>query len=403
MRISIIVHGRFWAFDLAREFEKAGHLHQLITTHPRFMARRFGIPAEKVVSLVGFEAGRRLFRKVIKNEAANNWLETFISRTFARQAAQLLEPCDVLLAWSSVGTPAFKKAHAWGTLCISERGSSHILEQGHLLKEEYALQGFPWVEWTQAKRQLELDDYHYADVIDVPSIFAKKSFIRHNVPENRLLHVPYGADLSHFYAKPPPAEKPFRILFVGTLSLRKGVGYLERAFLEADLPDSELWFVGPAAEETPRLLTSKDSRIRVLGSFPEAELADIYAQGDVFVMPSIEDGFGLVLAQALACGLPIIATTNTGAEDLLTMSEGEALQLGDDILQYPAGFIVPIRRPDCIAFCIRKLQQNPELLTAMRAQALQIATKEFGWSHRAAEQLQHYERLLNQKRATSPA
>jgi glycosyltransferase involved in cell wall biosynthesis len=129
-------------------------------------------------------------------------------------------------------------------------------------------------------------------------------------------------------------------------------------------------------------------------------LVDIYAQCDVFVMPSIEDGFGLVLAQALACGLPIIATTNTGAEDLLTMSEGEVLQLEDDILQYPSGFIVPIRRPDCIAFCIRKLQQNPPLLASMRAQALQIATKDFGWSHRAAEQIHHYERLLAQKRAT---
>lgn len=395
MRISIIVHGRFHAFDLAREFERLGYLHQLITTYPRSVTAQFGVPTRKVSSLIGYEIVRRGFSKLIINQHFNNYIETLISKAFAWQAAKLLNPCDVIIAWSSVGSPSFKKASSWGALCVCERGSSHILTQEQLLKEEYQAQELPWAEWTDSKVKLELDDYKNSQIITLPSQFAKDSFIQHGFSEDRLVHVPYGVSLSNFQSTSLDVNLPFRVLFVGSLSLRKGVGYLEEAFLKSDLPNSELWFVGPTTNETNTILKSHDSRISILGPFPQGELVKVYNQSTVFVIPSIEEGLAMVQAQALACGLPLICTTNTGGEDLLRLSKAEPTLIDMDIRQYPAGFVVPIRRPDKIAFCLQLLYNKPHLLTSMREEATKIHKSQLDWSFRANELATIYSSLMS--------
>jgi glycosyltransferase involved in cell wall biosynthesis len=382
VRISIIVPGRWHAFDLARELSRLGHLQQLITSYPRRIVHKYGVPDQTIVSLPATELVRRAaWRLPVKGRmdaATSRWLLT----TFARQAARRLDPCDVVVAWSGVGKPAFEKAAAWGALRVCERGSSHIMEQEDILAEEHRLQGLPWADWGPVGRELDLNDYAAADIVSIPSLFVKRSFLKQGFPEDRLLHSPYGVELNQFRPGPGSGSIP-RVAYAGSLGVRKGVGYLTEGFRLAGLPRSELWLIGGKTTETPRLLGNLDDRIRLWGHVPQPQLAELYGQCSAFVLPSVEEGLALVQAQALACGLPLICTTNTGGEDLLRMSLGagmEAEALRGDILRYPAGYLVPIRRPDSIAGALHDLYMRPGRLAGMRAAALTAAAQALTWT-----------------------
>ncbi|MGC1678254.1 MAG: glycosyltransferase family 4 protein, partial [Candidatus Binataceae bacterium] len=95
-------------------------------------------------------------------------------------------------------------------------------------------------------------------------------------------------------------------------------------------------------------------------------LAEQYSQASVLVLPSLEEGLALVQAQAMACGVPVIATTNAGAEDLFT----------DGV----EGFVVPIRDPDAIASKLVYLYEHPEARDAMGAAALARVRELGGWN-----------------------
>jgi glycosyltransferase involved in cell wall biosynthesis len=270
----------------------------------------------------------------------------------------------------------------WGTLRVCERGSSHIVEQEAILAEEHRRQGLRWTDWGQVGRELDLNDYAAADVVSIPSLFVKQSFMQQGFPEDRLLHSPYGVNLEQFQPGPGPGGIA-RVAFAGGLSVRKGIGYLVDGFRRAELPGSELWLMGGSTKESRYLLGELDGRVRLWGHVPQVRLPELYGQCSAFVLPSVEEGLALVQAQAMACGLPLICTTNTGGEDLLRMGLGrdnEPELLVGDILRYPAGYVVPIRSPDSIAWALRDLHSSPHQLGAMSAAAVDTAATAFTWT-----------------------
>src|SRR5205807_9930594 len=108
----------------------------------------------------------------------------------------------------------------------------------------------------------------------------------------------------------------FRVIYAGPLSFQKGIPYLLRALCGPGMPPIDLWLVGAALDEIKPVLAEYRGRYRYLGVVPRTKLSWYYSQASVFVLASIQDGFGMVQAQAMACGLPVVATRNTGAEDL---------------------------------------------------------------------------------------
>jgi glycosyltransferase involved in cell wall biosynthesis len=259
--------------------------------------------------------------------------------------------------------------------------------QEQILAEEHRLQGLTWRPWGDRGRYLDLRDYNGADIVHVPSLFVKQSFLQQGFPENRLLQVPYGVNLAEFRPGSEPSKNR-RIIFAGSLTLRKGVGYLLDGFRRAALPRSELWLVGGTAPETKHLLRDAGTDVVILGHVPQAELADLYRQACVFVLPSVEEGQALVQAQALACGLPLICTTNTGGEDLLQMSASQELRpkpLSEGVVRYPAGYVVPIRSADAIALALKDLFGEPQRVHEMRAAAIDVATLACDWSDSASK------------------
>ena len=385
-QITVVVPGRWHAFDLARELEQLGALHRIVTNYPRGRTRRWNIPDAKVVSLPLSLLLTTFCWKIGEGFAMRQQFR--INDLFARKAARRLGRPNVVHAWSGAAEPSLRAARARGIPSVLERSSSHMLEQCRLLREEYASLGLRWEETPPATVERELREYDLADCVFVPSRFVHRSFVARGYPEEKLFLNGFGVDLSRF----TPGRKPdavFRVVYAGSLSVRKGIHHLVRAFKDADLPNSELLLIGGATSDAAGLLGKSDARIRCLGHRPQSELPELYRSGSVFVMPSIEEGQALVQVQALACGLPLLCTANTGGEDFLAL-DGEGRDVAPRLRAYAAGLVVPAGDPGAIAEGIRYLAADTGRLASLGADARRLAGRDLSWRRYASTNLNRY-------------
>jgi glycosyltransferase involved in cell wall biosynthesis len=188
-----------------------------------------------------------------------------------------------------------------------ERGSQHILSQDEILA------AIPSAERpSRLNIRRELAGYALADRIVIPSAHVEESFHRDEAARAKLVRNPYGVDLSMF---PLRADKqvsePVTFLTVGHWSLQKGCEVLVAA--AARVPGTRLIHVGKIVDLA---FPQGNDRFVHMDSVPQPKLAPIYAEADAFVLASRQDGFGMVLSQALASGLPVICTDRTGGADL---------------------------------------------------------------------------------------
>jgi glycosyltransferase involved in cell wall biosynthesis len=244
---------------------------------------------------------------------------------------------------------------------------------------------------------MELSEYEMASSVCVPSYFAEKSFLDMGFARGRLNRNALGVNLAKFAPHDSIGKMhPFTVIYAGSISYRKGIHYLVEGFRRAEVSDAELNLVGGAVGDERILLGKPTLGIKRIFHVPQYQLRELYSRASVFAIASIEEGMAMVQVQALAMGLPILCTTNTGGEDLL-----KALNFGVEpiverpgILRYAAGFVVPIRDADSIAYGIRRLAMDKELLTAQRSAALRIRTLPLDWQAYADRAITNYERLL---------
>jgi starch synthase len=215
---------------------------------------------------------------------------------------------------------------------------------------------------------IEEAEYAQADLITVPSDFVKRSFVDQGVPEAKVRVLPYGVNLSRFSPAGTPAAGRFDVLFVGGMSLRKGVQYLVQAYNKLSHPAKSLTFVGAPSPMVMDLLKAKrlwPEDARVLGHIEQTELKHLMSKSHVLVLPSVEEGLAMVQAQAMACGCPVIATPNTGAENLF--ADGEE------------GFIVPACDVNTLHEKLALLASDTALHNAMREKSILKIKGIGGW------------------------
>lgn len=365
IRTNISVIGRFHAFDLARELNKHGLLNRILSTYPKHLTQRWNIPGDKIHGEPFLEVLRRFGSRIpLVNPVS---LDQFVHKRHARKAQCLLiEGCDVFVGWTGSSLEALIKAREMGVTTILERGSSHCTEWRNLMAEEYGYLNKSF-DHMYNFWQRELLEYELADYISIPSNFVRDTFVKRGVPKEKLLINAYGVDLSSF-KQVEKEDCTFRIINVGGFSLRKGSRYLLQAFYELKLPNAELWHIGSVSPEMqPFIKKYASDKIVFHGHKPQSELYKYYSQGSVFVLMSIEEGMAMVQCQAMACGLPLIVTTNTGGADLI----------GDD---NKAGYIVPIRDIEQLKSRLLALYENQDQCYEMGQVAKARIASGFRWS-----------------------
>jgi glycosyltransferase involved in cell wall biosynthesis len=348
LKVAIVVHGRWDAFDVARELDRLGVDVRLLTNYPTRVVSRFGVRPHLVRSFWPHGALTRAVARL--GAAATRRCEPVLHTLFGRWAAAILrgERWNVVYCFSGVAEEAFQAVDGKGPLRVLVRESSHIRTQDRLLSEEELRTGIRQERpcpWTIAREQRE---YALADLIRVLSSFTYHTFLDEGVGSSKLRLVLSGADLHRFRPSAAVVDarferiirgEPLRVLNVGTFALRKGV-WDTAAVIDELHNQCHFRFVGPLAPEAVTLADRlKQHDVEFLPKQPEASLPSAYAWADVFMLPSIEDGFQAVLAQAAASGVPIVTTPNGAGSDLVR-----------DGLN---GWVLPVR---CPAAFVRQLR-----------------------------------------------
>jgi len=261
----------------------------------------------------------------------------------------------IVWAWWGTSLYTMRKARREGRTVLLEAPACHPRTWNAIAKPLYA-EHFPKAKHTfailpenyVARLQAELQE---AQHIQVLSSFARQTFIEHGVPAEKLHILPLGVDTRVFYPEPEAqvtAEK-FIVLYVGRIDPLKGVQYLLEAFRRLQLPRAELWMVGPVVEEMKPLLAKyRGENVKYFGVKVHSELRLLYNKSSVVVFPTLLDSFGMVILEAMACGKSVIATTHSGAPDII---------MGD------VGKLVPPASVEALMQAIEEVYWAPEWLT----------------------------------------
>lgn len=263
----------------------------------------------------------------------------------------------------------FEAAKKRGLRCFYElpyaywKATYSILREECDLKPEWATT-IPDVNHSDNKLYRKDHELQLADLVVVPSIFVRDSLINNNAPCAKISVVPYGSPqpLDSYPARRDYAG-PLRVLFAGQLVQRKGLAYLLEAIDQLG-SDVQLTLIGMPVSNSCRPLQQAIERHRWIPSIPHSEVLQEMRRHDVLVLPSLVEGYALVIGEALSQGLPVIATYNSGAT--------ESIRDGVE------GWIVPIRSGDAIAQRLIDIQSNREQLAAMRKACLRRAA-ELSW------------------------
>ncbi|WP_281682715.1 glycosyltransferase family 4 protein [Zunongwangia profunda] len=281
------------------------------------------------------------------------------------KSSSFLEEADIFMFYNGSGLRSCTKS-PYDFIKVVEAVNSHVLYQESILKEEYKRTGLEWKSKTSAKEVARrIEEYEIADYILVPSQFVANSFKAYGFQEDKIIKVPYGFELPDRRDFAKKDSESFNVLYVGSVSVRKGLRYLINAFKEFEYPNKKLTIVGPISSETGLENIELPQEVDFKGVLKGEDLTNEYLKATVFCLPTVEDGFGLVLGEALSFGIPLITTENSGGLDIIEDNK--------------EGYIVPIRDSSAIARKFQELADNPELLRKMRQSAIEKSKKLGGW------------------------
>lgn len=287
-----------------------------------------------------------------------NWRIVTQDRHAARRVAKL-KP-RLVIGWDNCCVESFEAAAKHGGRRLLNQVIGQVGIGAATLREEAQRQpdwadSMPFQvsdEWIARSRREILS----AERIIVPSDYVRDSLIETGADPDRIRLIPYGVATTHFAPAEPRADGVFRAIYVGQLSQRKGLSYLLEAWRGLASADTELVLLGNIVGSGRGLETYR-GLYRHVRNVPHAEVANQLRTADVMVFPSLHEGSPLSVLEAMACGLPVIATPNAGT----------LIRDGHD------GFIVPVRDPDAIAEKLAQLRDDTDLRRRMGAAARETA------------------------------
>jgi alpha-maltose-1-phosphate synthase len=369
MRVTISTWGRFHSFHLARQMQRFGWLEAVFTTLPRFILRNEGVPPEKLIVnpwLHPFVLAK--WRAGLTNPRIDRFLLRLVDRSQQRFIARRVPPCDVFIALSGSGLVGGRIVQQHGGKWICDRSSCHQTYADQLMVEEFARFGLEYRQtdaWTLNK---ELHEYQEADIIVVPSEFARRSFTSQGIDPARVVKICFGCDPNIFRRTREVDPAAFTVFYCGQVSFRKGIPYLLDAFQRVRHPRKKLIIAGAVLSEIKAFLAKADlTDVEFVGVVDRSRLCDFYSRANVSAIASVEEGMAIVQTEAMACGIPLVATENSGAADLIR----------DGV----EGYIVPIRAPDVMAERLQTLADARDLRAVMGIAAREKIQSLGGWNH----------------------
>ncbi len=274
-----------------------------------------------------------------------------------------LKNTDFLIAWPQVSLISISKVKKKGGIVHLEYPLIHIDEYMNIMMAEYKKLRIP-VKHTsnlfspymvnRIKKEITLSDR-----VTVLSTYARGTFIKHGFDNNKINLRKIKPDGPFIKKQERTVPSSFNILYAGRLDILKGTHYLLQAFFELNIPDTELWLAGNISKELdPFIKKYSKEKIRFLGYLSKEKLFETYSMASVFILPSLQESFGMVITEALHSGVPVIASRNSGGPDLIQHGKN--------------GFLYDPMDHDSLKNYLLALYHNRSLLSEMSDNALML-------------------------------
>lgn len=281
------------------------------------------------------------------------------ARLLARKAwRRNLDGANAVYTYPCIATGILPKLKARGCYVVLEAIShpfNQLVEHEELAR--FGIEHPVSLKLIQQNIAFFKEEALLADLVLAASPYVRDGLVELGLDPARLAVVPYGLDSAFFAEEPHP--QPGRVLYVGNIGYLKGVPYLAEAArqLKARGFTGQIRAVGP---HDGRLIQRPEfAGPDYVGQVPRAEVKREFLSADVFVFPTLSDGFGIVLLEAMAAGLPVICTPNCAG----VVRDGEE------------GFVVPVRDAAALADRIQRLVNDRELRQRMGAAARRAAAR----------------------------
>ncbi|HEX9917345.1 MAG TPA: glycosyltransferase family 4 protein [candidate division Zixibacteria bacterium] len=363
-----------WGSFLVSFSDRFGSLKSLLN---RLKSNRYlkGLESRNVVSITTPELLGRAWRHIPLlrnlfpwNKLKDNLFDLLVSRE--------IKDCDIFHGWLGYSLNTLSKFGESRTKILIDVYTAHPEHRRKLLSEEYEkfnlncrIPDEPL--WKKYVKEMELADYLLA-----PSEYVYNSCTSEGVPEEKIKVIPFGVDLQRF--KPvKKSDSLFRLLFVGMISINKGVYYLLEAYKQLHLPKSELVLIGHLQPEFKNIITKYNGLFRHLPHVPNGQLLNWYGGSSAFVFPSLTEGSAMVTYEAMACGIPSIVTENSGSV----------------VRDKVDGFVIPIRDIESLKEKILFFYENEEKRKEMGKSARERA-EQFTWERYGNQLIKFYERIV---------
>lgn len=382
--------GRIWerVFKVAslrsHAYNRTIGRRKLVNGLPSNRVRENGIPIDICMALAA-----RMPIDTKLNQLIGFTLSQALTKSIANAGVKALNNENTVVASWNVAEMAFQKNKTRGGLNILNYSFAHHSFAKEFLSTEAELEPafadtLEICDWPKRLIDRLDEEIELADKILVGSSFVKNTFLAQHVDNDKLEVLPYGVDTNFFAPSlfPDISNNRFRVLFVGQIGQRKGISYLLRSYKRFRGPGTSLTLVGRLQGDKSMFAPWRNI-FKHIPHCPKSNLPKIYHENDVFLFPTLLEGMGLVVLEAMACGLPVITTLN---------GPGDLIRDGVD------GFIVPPRDVDAIEDCLEKLRSDYEFRIWIGRNARNRALQ-FSWEcyrKRAVEYIQiwHKDKLI---------
>lgn len=330
MRISLSATNPCHLYPMARELTGLGALGCYYSGYPQWK-----LPPEPGLQIRTHSLRTNVVYGLLKF-APERWrpssrsLFLWQDHGFDRWVGRHLEACDFVHAMPGQALETFRAARARGIRTVLNHATGPVREWVRIMEPEYDRVGLrltDYCPYDAAYFAREAEEYALSDWHCAASSVVRAQLERGGIPAERIWQVPYGADAAAFHPGSRTPAEGFRIVFAGQFGLRKGVRALLEALTLAARPEWRLDVYGAVLGEAQADLRRYHGAtpLHFHGPVAQGALAEAFRAGSVLVLPSLEEGFGLVVPQALNCGLPALVSDRVGGQDLVRHRENGSI------------------------------------------------------------------------------
>lgn len=381
MKVIVASHAKNHIFHLVEGLAKHGNLANAYSIYPKIKLHEYQIPT-KFLKINYLLTAMAYFSPKIKFISLSEYYSTLFDDWVARKVKRNNAQADIFHGLNGFSLQALKAAKTNNIRTVVDRACPHIHFQANIISEELErLTGKKSGFIFNSIHEKMLEEYELADKIVVPSLYTYNSFVKQGVAESKLKLVPLMQEKPVSISANKSDHKEFVVLAIGFNFYRKGFYYLLKAWEKLKLPNAKLIVRCDVPKQFLSLI--KESNVQVINSHLSTEdLIKLYQGSDLFCLPSIDEGFGMVGLEAMAAGLPVIVTENVGMKDLI--AEGRE------------GLIVPIRDDEALANAIVNLYENKTLRDRMSQAGIECA-KKYNAALYVNNMLKAYKELLSEE------